>query len=137
MLSIGKIFIFILICFLSNEWSFLPVMLLTEKQSACFNPRCSHSHSYLEAGFQYNSLFWPSVIMMFFTLYSALKMCFLGTDRIYAGEARSSKCLESHDGSSLGILRFLLSCHRKGWLTIIKCKVCMRSNFELVSPLLY
>lgn len=73
---IRQVFIFILICFLSNEWNFLQRMLLIEKHSAYFNPRCSHSHSFLEACFCHNSLFWPSVIMLFFTLYSALKCAF-------------------------------------------------------------
>lgn len=111
-----QIFIFILICFLSNEWSLLRMMLLIEKQSAFFNPRCSHSHSFLEACFQYNSLFWPSAIMLFFTLHSALKICFLGTDYIYVGEARSREFLESCGGGSWGVLGLLLSHHRKGWL---------------------
>lgn len=88
-----QIFIFILISSLSNEWNLLWRMLLIEKQPACFNPWCSHSHSFLEACFQSNSLFWPSLIMLFFTLYSALKICFLSSDCMYGGEAREQGML--------------------------------------------
>lgn len=80
-----QIFIFILVCFLSNAWSLPRMMLLTEEQSVYFDPRCSTSPSFLEVCFHSHSLCRPSVIMLFFTLYSALKTHVLRTNSIRWG----------------------------------------------------
>lgn len=79
-----QIFIFILVCFLSNAWSLPWMMLLIEEQSVYFDPRCN-SPSFLEVCFQSHSLCQPSVIMLVFTLYSALKTHVLRTNSIYWG----------------------------------------------------
>lgn len=69
------------------------MMLLIGKESAYFDPRCSNSHSFLGVCFQSRSLFWTSVIMLYFTLYSTLKICILRTNYIFTGEASEQHML--------------------------------------------
>jgi len=88
-----QIFIFFLVCFHSNAWSLLWMLLLTKKQSAYCHPRCSNSHSFLEVCFQSHSLFWPSIITQFFTHYSVLKIRILRANYINTGEAREQRML--------------------------------------------
>lgn len=129
-----QIFIFILVCFLSNAWSLLWMLLLIENQSVYFDPRCSNSPSFLEVCFQSHSLCRPSVIMLFFTLYSTLKTHVLGTKSIYwggqgAAHARrpAVEVLGQDRGSSS-----VTTGQADGWLW--NEKFASDTNFEVASP---
>lgn len=68
-------------------------MLLIKNESAYFNSRCTNSCSFLEVCFQSCSLLQTSVIILYFTLYTVLKICILRANYIFTGEASEIKCV--------------------------------------------